>query len=120
MQQFKNERRLFSYLGFTPSEHSSGEHTRQGHITKQGKPILRKILVQAAWVAIRNDKELEFIFERIASKAGKKRAIVGVARRLAGRMRSCFRTGALYEARKIELPKTEFSKNVKQRVDQVA
>lgn len=120
MQQFKNERQLFSYLGFTPSEHSSGEHTRQGHITKQGKPILRKILVQAAWVATRNDKELESIFERIASKAGKKRAIVGIARRLAGRMRSCFRTGSLYEARKIELSKTEFSKNVKQRVDKVA
>jgi transposase len=58
LQQFKNERQLFSYIGFTPSEHSSGEHIRQGHITKQGKPILRKILVQAAWVAIRYDKEL--------------------------------------------------------------
>lgn len=120
MQHFKNERQLFSYLGFTPSEHSSGEYTRQGHITKQGKPILRKILIQAAWIAIRNDKELEFIFERIASKAGKKRAIVGIARRLAGRIRSCFRTGSLYEARKIERPKIEPSKDVKQRIEQVA
>jgi transposase len=47
--QFDNEKRLFSYTGLTPSEHSSGEHVRQGHITRHGKPILRKILVQAAW-----------------------------------------------------------------------
>lgn len=120
MGHFKNERQLFSYLGFTPSEHSSGEHVRQGHITKQGKPILRKILVQAAWTAIRHDPELNLIFERIASRAGKKRAIVAVARRLAGRMRSCFRTGALYEVRKVELPKTEPSKSAKKRIKRVA
>lgn len=102
MQHFKNERQLFSYIGFTPSEHSSGEHTRQGHITKQGKSILRKILVQAAWTAVRYDKELRAVFERIGKKAGAKRAIIGVARRLIGRIRACFRTGRLYGAHLID------------------
>ncbi len=110
LQQFKNERQLFSYIGLTPSEHSSGEHTRQGHITKQGKPIVRKILVQASWVAIRHDKELQAIYERIAAKSGAKRAIVAVARRLIGRIRSCFRTGELYEAQKVERPTLKFKK----------
>ena len=110
LQQFKNERQLFSYIGFTPSEHSSGEHTRQGHITKQGKPIVRKILVQAAWVAIRYDKELQTIYERIAAKSGAKRAIVAVARRLIGRIRACFRTGELYEAKQVERPTLKFKK----------
>jgi transposase len=108
LQQFKNERQLFSYLGLTPSEHSSGEHTRQGHITKQGKPIIRKILVQAAWVAIRHDKKLQTIYERIASKSGAKRAIVGIARRLVGRIRACFRTGEVYQAERIERPTLKF------------
>lgn len=94
--QFSNERRLFSYTGLTPSEHSSGEHVRQGHITRHGKPILRKILVQAAWRAIRLDPSLKEIFIRLSAKAGKKRAIIGIARRLIGRIRACFRTGALY------------------------
>ena len=102
LQQFKNERQLFCYLGFTPSEHSSGEHTRQGHITKQGKPLLRKILVQAAWVAVRYDKELQTIYERIATKSGAKRAIVAVARRLIGRIRACFRTGELFRTERVE------------------
>lgn len=110
LMQFKNERQLFSYIGFTPSEHSSGEHTRQGHITKQGKPIVRKILVQAAWVAIRHDKELQLIYERIAEKSGAKRAIVAIARRLIGRTRACFRTGVFYEAKKVERPTLKFKK----------
>lgn len=110
LQQFKNERQLFSYIGFTPSEHSSGEHTRQGRITKQGKPIVRKILVQAAWVAIRHDKQLQAIYERIAVKSGAKRAIVAIARRLIGRIRACFRTGEIYEVQKVERPTLKFRK----------
>lgn len=113
LQQFMNERQLFSYIGFTPSEHSSGEHTKQGHITKQGKPIVRKILVQSAWVAIRYDKELQSIYEKIAAKSGAKRAIVAVARRLIGRIRACFRTGELYKAQKVERPTLKF-RNTKQ------
>ena len=94
--RFDNEKKLFSYTGLTPSEYSSGEHTRQGHITRHGKPILRKILVQAAWRAIRLDSSLEEIFRRLSMKVGKKKAIIGVARRLIGRIHACFRTGELY------------------------
>lgn len=110
LQQFKNERELFSFIGLTPCEHSSGEHTRQGHITKQGKPIVRKILVQAAWVAIRHDKSLQAIYERIAARSGAKRAIVAVARRLIGRIRACFRTRKSYEFQETERPTLKFRK----------
>lgn len=101
-ENFENERKIFSYIGFTPSEYSSGEHVRQGHITKQGKPILRKILVQAAWTAIRHDKELSVIFDDIAARAGAKRAIIAIARRLIGRLRACFRDQKFYERRDVE------------------
>jgi len=94
--QFKNERQLFSYTGLTPSEHSSGEHVCQGHITRKGKPILRKILVQAAWKAISIDASLSETFDRLAVRVGKKKAIIGIARRLIGHARACFRTGELY------------------------
>lgn len=108
LQQFENERQLFSFVGVTPSEYSSGEHVRQGHITKQGKPILRKILVQAAWTAIRHDLELRTVFERIAIKAGRKRAIIAIARRLIGRIRACFAKGELYKMRTIPEFETEY------------
>jgi len=97
MSHFSSERALFSYTGLTPSEYSSGEHRRQGHISRQGKPILRKTLVQCAWVAIRYDSSLRDVYDRIAQRAGGKRAIVAVARRLVGRVRACFRTETLYQ-----------------------
>lgn len=102
MKQFRNEKQLFSYLGLTPSEHSSGEHTRQGHITRQGKSQLRKIFIEAAWIAIYKDRGLEQIFLRLSKNRGKKRAIVGIARRLAGRIRSCVLTGGLYQIKETQ------------------
>lgn len=97
MSHFSSERTLFSYTGLTPSEHSSGEYRRQGHISRQGKPILRKTLVQCAWVAIRHDPSLQEVYNRIAKRAGGKRAIVAVARKLVGRIRACFFSGNLYQ-----------------------
>lgn len=97
MKQFRNEKQLFSFTGLTPSEHSSGEHVRQGNISRQGNSRLRKILVEASWIAITKDPNLREVFERISNNRGKKRAIVAVARRLIGRVRSCVSTGALYE-----------------------
>ena len=38
-----------AYLGLVPSEHSSGEHRRQGSITKAGNSHVRRLLVEAAW-----------------------------------------------------------------------
>ena len=83
MRQFRNEKKLFSYTGLTPSEHSSGEHVRQGHISRQGRSILRKILVEASWTAITKDPSLREVYDRLSHRGGK-RAIVGVARRLVG------------------------------------
>jgi transposase len=98
MSQFSSERALSSYTGLTPCEYSSGEHVRKGHISRQGKPVLRSILVQCAWTAIRYDKSLREVFDRIGKRAGAKRAIVAVARRLIGRIRACFRANTLYQS----------------------
>lgn len=101
MQQFSNEKQLFSYLGFTPVEYSSGEHVRQGHISRQGRGVLRHIFIESAWVAIKKDPQLMAIYQRMAKTRGGKRAIVGIARRLAGRLRSCVRLGVLYEIKTV-------------------
>ncbi len=57
MSQFENERQLFSYTGLTPSEHSSGDSIRRGHI-RQGNTRVRCVLCEAAWTAIRNLSKL--------------------------------------------------------------
>ncbi|WP_119344553.1 IS110 family RNA-guided transposase, partial [Facilibium subflavum] len=107
MKQFSNEKKLFNYLGFTPVEYSSGEHVRQGHISRQGRAALRHIFVEAAWIAIRKDPQLNEVYQRLAKTRGGKRAIVGVARRLAGRLRSCIQQGILYEIKPLKTETTD-------------
>lgn len=113
MSQFRNEKQLFSYTGLTPSEYSSGAHVRLGHISHQGRSVLRKILVEASWVAITKDPCLCKIYDRISHKSGGKRAIVGVARRLVGRIRSCLLSGKLYEIDIIKKKKEHEESDIK-------
>lgn len=97
LSAFANERQLFSYTGLTPTEHSSGEQTHRGRISKQGNRYLRGILLEIAWRAIRKDPDLQQFFERLHPRTGKKRAIVAVARKLIGRIRAAFRKGEQYQ-----------------------
>lgn len=97
MSQFPNERALFSYTGLTPGEYSSGDKVRRGHISRQGNPRLRHVLVQAAWKATKRDPELGEFYKRIAVRRGKNRAIVAVARKLIGRIRGVFLSRGRYE-----------------------
>jgi transposase len=97
LSQFPNERALFSFTGLTPGEYSSGNNVHRGSISRQGSSRLRHMLVEAAWKAIRKDKVLREFFERVAKKAGKKRAIVAVARKLVGRIRAAVRASTCYE-----------------------
>lgn len=48
-RRFERPSQLMAFLGLVPSEHSSGDRTRKGHITKAGNSRCRHILVQAAW-----------------------------------------------------------------------
>ncbi|MGO9270265.1 MAG: IS110 family transposase [Terriglobia bacterium] len=55
--RFQCGKQIASYLGLVPSEESSGQRRRLGHITKQGNSLLRFLLVEAAQVrcaAIKN------------------------------------------------------------------
>lgn len=48
-ERFRSPRRLFSWLGLTPSLEQSGEQAAQGGITKTGSHYARRLLVEAAW-----------------------------------------------------------------------
>ncbi len=47
--RFQNPKELMAYLGLVPSEHSSGDKTRRGGITKTGNSHVRRICVESAW-----------------------------------------------------------------------
>jgi transposase len=47
--RFRTPRRLMSYLGMVPSEHSSADRIRRGSITRAGNGHVRRVLVETAW-----------------------------------------------------------------------
>jgi len=53
-QRFANAKAFMSYLGFVPSENSSGGKRNQGSITKAGNGHLRRLLIEGAWHYTKN------------------------------------------------------------------
>ena len=95
--QFKNERALFSFIGLTPREYSSGERKRLGSISKKGNPAVRHMLIQLAWRAIKKDPKLNEKFTALAGRIGKRKAIVAIARKLIGIIRATIRNNTEYQ-----------------------
>ena len=61
-RRFANAKSFMSYLGFVPSENSSGGRRNQGKITKAGNGHLRRLLIEGAWSytrSARTGKRLE-------------------------------------------------------------
>jgi transposase len=82
-ERFRSGKPIASYLGLVPSEESSGDRRRLGHITKQGNSLLRFLLVEAAQVTVRSDPEWRGKFFHLAMRRGRKIAKVAMARKLA-------------------------------------
>lgn len=49
LSRFDHPRKLMGYLGLVPCEHSSGQRTSRGSITKTGNKHARRLLTEAAW-----------------------------------------------------------------------
>ncbi len=87
--RFPSRKQMSGYTGLTASEYSSGATVRRGRITGQSSPIVRSLLIECAWRAIRKDPVLLDTFNRVWFDSGsKKKAVVAVARKLTVRMRA--------------------------------
>jgi transposase len=101
--RFSSARQVGAFLGTVPREFSSGEKLRRGSITKVGNRRTRVLLVEAAWRIWRSkseeSEELRQWAQRIALRRGQRRAIVALARRLAGLLWAIWRDGSEYMTR---------------------
>ena len=52
-KRFSNLRKAGAYFGWDPCQDASGPVNRLGHITRDGPATIRKLLVEAAWTAVR-------------------------------------------------------------------
>jgi transposase len=96
-QRFAGGKQMGSYLGLIPSEDSSGNRRRLGHISKPGNALLRFLLVQAAQAAIRHDVDWRRQFLHLAMRRERRIAKVAMARKLAVHLYWMWRKGWDYQ-----------------------
>jgi transposase len=82
ISRFPDARHLCAWAGLTPTVRSSDAKARLGHISRQGSPILRWALVEAAQTAARGSGPLRSAYERISKRRGRQIAKVAVARKI--------------------------------------
>lgn len=83
-ERFTRAAEVASFLGLAPRIIQSGQSSREGPITKTGRPQLRSKLIEASWVWIRQDPHAYTVYARLCHNTGScNKAIVAMARRLA-------------------------------------
>lgn len=94
--RFKSVKAVCAYAGLVPKVRQSDGKGKELPITKRGSPLLRWAVVEAAWRLIRRSAAWRRIYEGIRRRAGGKKAIVAVARRLLAVMAAMLRDGTNY------------------------
>lgn len=85
--RFKTLDKLTSYVGIVPGEHSSGESEQVTGISHRGNSMLRRILIESSWVAVKKDPALLMSYKSYCKRMCKNKAIVKIARKLLSRIR---------------------------------
>ena len=84
--RFRKARDAGAYFGLVPKQRQSGEMDAQCHITRAGSDFVRRLMIEAAQIAMREsarDTDVKLRGLRICARGGKiakKRALVAVAR----------------------------------------
>lgn len=96
VRRFRSQKKVAAYAGLSPGQRESAGHRKDLGITHAGSGLLRWTLNQASWQLVRRDLKWRRIFENIAQRRGRKKAITAVSRRLLGVMTSLIMNGRAY------------------------
>jgi transposase len=98
-QRFPNAKAVGSYFGLVPSQDQSGDRNRLGHITREGAPVVRQLVAEAAWQAIRRSPSVRAFYERARrdDPQRQKIALVATAHYLVRVMWAMLRRGTVWQ-----------------------
>jgi transposase len=97
--RFRNAKAVGRYFGLVPCQDQSGDRNRLGHITREGAPVVRQLVAEAAWQALRRSPTVRAYFERVerGDPQRKKIALVATAHYLVRVMWALLKRGTLWE-----------------------
>jgi transposase len=62
--RFPHANAVGRYVGLVPCQDQSGDRNRLGHITREGPPVVRQLVAEATWQALRRSPTVRAYFER--------------------------------------------------------
>jgi len=97
--RFRHAKAVGSYFGLVPCQDQSGDKNRLGHITREGAPVVRQLVAEAAWQALRRSPTVCAYFERAqrSDPQRKKIALVATAHYLVRVMWAMLKRGTVWE-----------------------
>src|SRR5262245_28494136 len=98
-QRFRDAKAVDRYFGLVPCQDQSGDRNRLGHITREGAPVVRQLVAEAAWQAQRRSPTVRAYFERVQrdDPQRKKIALVATAHYLVRVMWALLKRGTVWE-----------------------
>jgi transposase len=98
-QRFRDAKAVGSYFGLVPCQDQSGDKNRLGHITREGAPVVRQLVAEAAWQAQRRSPTVRAYFERAQREdpQRKKIALVATAHYLVRVMWALLKRGTVWQ-----------------------
>lgn len=99
-----------SYCGLTSALNASADKQQRGPISKQRNPHLQTVLIEAAKLAPRRNRQLAEVHERELKRGHRNRATLEVARKLVAYLLAVDKSGKAFEVRKPSTPETEAQK----------
>jgi transposase len=96
INRFKKFDHLKSFVGLIPSIENSGEITKEHGLTKRRNRMLRYLIIEAAWVAIRKDPALLLAYNNLNRRMKKQDAIIRIAKKLLNRLYYVWKNEAPY------------------------
>jgi transposase len=82
ISRFKRIDDLCSYVGLVPNIYQSGDTLKVNGLTNRCQSMLRSLLIESAWMAVRKDPELIDYYKKHVGKKPSGKIIVKVARKL--------------------------------------
>jgi len=95
IRRFNSEKEFSSYIGMVPGLRNSGETEKYMGVTPRCNALLRSYLIEAAWVAIRRDPEMQAYYRTHIGK-NIKCIIVKVAHKMVKRILSVIKNEKPY------------------------
>ncbi|MBD0287336.1 MAG: IS110 family transposase [Flavisolibacter sp.] len=96
LRRFNNERQLSNYIGLVPGIHQSDNTSKKVGLTPRSRSLLRSYIIEAAWIALRRNPELQAYYRKHVGK-DPKAIIVKVAHKLVRAMLSVIKNERPYQ-----------------------